>query len=328
MNREEEIIFDAVSNLRKLADLEDIVYTAIPCVDGYDYDVTINGVTFACEVKTLVNKTNFCRLAQQMDDLKAKTNKPLMIVAQHFVPDLFLFFAERGINVVESNGNCKISEPPLFIRISGQKAIQPAETKGKAFNEAGLKLIFYFLLDKGNVAKPYRQISEETGLSLGTIKYVLEELTKKYFVMATAKGRSLANKKELLDLWQAYFNQTLKPKLKLKELEFMDKERFKNWENLPLPDGMCWGGEGGAYLLDHYLAPEHFDVYTEIPSAKLAMTGSFKFQEKGSICVYRKFWKGHSSEKVAPRILIYADLMGSGNSRCVEAAQRLVENGI
>jgi hypothetical protein len=44
--------------------------------------------------------------------------------------------------------------------------------------------------------------------------------------------------------------------------------------------------------------------------------------------VYQKFWKSYENEKVAPKILIYADLMGSGNSRCIEAAQRLIENGI
>ena len=44
--------------------------------------------------------------------------------------------------------------------------------------------------------------------------------------------------------------------------------------------------------------------------------------------LYQKFWKDNTDEKTAPKILIYADLMGSGNSRCIEAAQRLIENGI
>ena len=91
---------------------------------------------------------------------------------------------------------------------------------------------------------------------------------------------------------------------------------------------MCWGGEGGAFLIDRYLVPELFDIYTETPSVKLMMTKKVKFQEKGRIRLYQKFWKGIIDEKTAPKILIYADLMGSGNSRCIEAAQRLIENGI
>ena len=31
-------------------------------------------------------------------------------------------------------------------------------------------------------------------------------------------------------------------------------------------------------------------------------------------------------DRTVPAILIYADLMGSGNSRCLEAAQRILRN--
>ena len=163
---------------------------------------------------------------------------------------------------------------------------------------------------------------------MGTIKNVVEELANGQYVITTSKGRFLKNKKELLDIWQTYYNQTLKPKLMVKEMEFVDAECRRDWEKIVLPDGACWGGEGGAYITDHYLIPEQFDIYTEVPSVKLMMTKKMRFEENGSIRVYQKFWKSHENEKVAPKILIYADLMGSGNSRCIEAAQRLIENGI
>lgn len=94
-------------------------------------------------------------------------------------------------------------------------------------------------MDDSNINKPYRKISEETWLSLGTIKDVIEELSKSMYVLTTDKGRFLKNKKELLDVWQTYYNQTLKPKLLVKELEFMDLDRRKNWESITLPEGMC-----------------------------------------------------------------------------------------
>ena len=81
-------------------------------------------------------------------------------------------------------------------------------------------------------------------------------------------------------------------------------------------------------MTDHYLMPEQFDIYTDVPSVQLMMTRKMRFEVNGSIKVYKKFWKGGDNEKVAPKILIYADLMGSGNSRSIEAAQRLIENGI
>lgn len=324
---EEEIINDVVYNLKRLTNLESISFKAANR-QQYNYDLTINGVTFACEVKKQVNKANCNLVVQQLRKLKEKTDKPLMVAASHFSPETFESLRQEGISVVESSGNCNIVASPLFINISGQKSIQTKEGRGKAFNEAGLKLIFFFLLDDGNINKPYRQINKETGLSLGTIKNVIEELANGQYVITTSKGRFLKNKKELLDIWQTYYNQTLKPKLMVKEMEFVDADCRRDWESIPLPDGACWGGEGGAYMTDHYLIPEQFDIYTEVPSVKLMMTKKMRFEENGSIRIYRKFWIGYENEKVAPRILIYADLIGSGNSRCIEAAQRMIENGI
>ena len=328
MVREEEIINDVVYNLRRLTNLEDIVFKTARQSKSYGYSLTINGVTFACDVRPQVNKANYNLVVQHMRSLKEQTDKPLMLVANHFSPESFEGLPEEGVSVVESSGNCNIVAAPMFIRISGQKAMLPKEAKGKAFNEAGLKVIFYLLLDEININKPYRTIHEETGVSLGTIKNVIEELGRGKFVLTTENGRFLKNRKELLDVWQTHYNQSLKPKLLLKEMEFVDADCRRDWNKIILPDGMCWGGEGGAFLIDRYLMPELFDIYTETPSVKLMMTKKVKFQEKGRIKLYQKFWKDNTDEKTAPKILIYADLMGSGNSRCIEAAQRLIENGI
>jgi hypothetical protein len=149
----EEIINDVVYNLKRLTNLESISFQAVKR-QQYDYDLTINGVTFACDVKTQVSKANCNLVVQQLRKLKEQTDKPLMVVASHFSPEVFDSLPQEGISVVESSGNCKIVASPLFINISGQKSMQMKEAKGKAFNEAGLKLIFYFLLDDGNINKP------------------------------------------------------------------------------------------------------------------------------------------------------------------------------
>ena len=70
----------------------------------------------------------------------------------------------------------------------------------------------------------------------------------------------MKNKKELLDIWQPHYSQALKPKLMVKEMEFMDAECRRGWEKNVLPDGACWGGEGGAFMIDHYLIPKQFSL--------------------------------------------------------------------
>ena len=327
MIKESEIINDVVFNLRRLTNLESIEVKPKGPQVGYDYNLIINNVEFACEVKIQVSKANYNLVLQQMRKLKEEVDLPLLLASHYFAPDVFESFSAEGINVVDSSGNCKIEAKQLFINIIGQKSTPIKQPKGKAFNEAGLKAVFYFLLNDTNINQPYRLISNNTGLSLGTITNVVEELLYEKFVIKTSKGRILKNKRALLDTWQVHYNQTLKPKLLLKTMEFVDSDSRKDWELIALPDGVCWGGEGGAYLTSKYLIPEQFDIYTEGPSINLMMTRKMRFEENGSIHVYQKFWRSQH-ERVAPMILIYADLMGSGNSRCIEAAQKLIENGI
>ena len=304
MINDSEIINDVVFNLRRLTNLESIEVEPKGPRESYDYVLIINSIAFACEVKTQVSKANYNLVLQQMRRLKEEVKMPLLLVSRYIAPDVFERFSAEGISVADSCGNCRIVAAPLFININGQKSMPIKQSRGKAFNETGLKAVFYFLLDDGNINQPYRQISDNTGLSLGT--------------------SILKNKQALLDTWQVHFNQTLKPKLLLKTMEFVDSDTRKDWELIALPDGVCWGGEGGAYLTSKYLIPEQFDIYTEVPSINLMMTRKMRFDENGRINVYQKFWRSQHDEHVAPKILIYADLMGSGNSRCIEAAQRLI----
>ncbi|MCQ2252239.1 MAG: hypothetical protein MJZ61_02185 [Bacteroidales bacterium] len=327
MINEEEIVYDAIYNLKRLTDLDSIDFKFVSH-QMYDCDFSINGVTFACMINNQISKVNYNLLMQKVMRLKEQTARPLLLVVRNCTPDIMAVLHKEGVSVLESSGNCKIFSSPLFVNINGQKSMQVKEKKGKAFNEAGLKVIFYFLLDDINIQKPYRQICEDTGVSLGTIKNVMDDLSNDKYVITTPKGRFLKNKKELLDVWQIHYNRNLKPKLKVKEMEFVNAETRKNWQLITLPDGVCWGGEGGAFIIDRFLMPEQFNIYTEVPSIKLMMTKKLRFEDRGSISVYQKFWKSGHDDKVAPVILIYADLMGSGNSRCIEAAKRLVENGI
>ena len=100
-------------------------------------------------------------------------------------------FVDEGFNVLDSAGNCYINIRPLYIFITGQKRTKPKETMKKVFNDSALKLIFYFLLDKSNIGKPYRKIVEETGFSSGTVKNVIEEMTLQHHIIKTSKGRVL-----------------------------------------------------------------------------------------------------------------------------------------
>lgn len=134
------------------------------------------------------------------------------------------------------------------------------------------------------------------------------------------------NWRKLLDDWQVAYNQTLKPKLFLKKMTLASQDRINNWKNTILPHNACWGGESGANLIDGFLTPEILTIYTDGDSEEIIKTSRLFPSSVGEILVYKKFWYGHDEDHVAPKILIYADLMGTANSRCLEAAKRFFSN--
>jgi len=325
MVSERELFLDAEKTLIKLTRRDDI--TIRPSSNRrYDTDISIGNVKLVGEVKSYVNNANFNQMLFRLQEIRQTSKLPIMLIVGDISPRNLMKFAEEGFNVLDHAGNCYINIPPLYILITGQKLVKPKETVKKVFNDSAIKLIFYFLLDKSNIAKPYRKIVEETGFSIGTVKNVIEEMTLQHHIIKTPKGRVLMDWRKLLDDWQVAYNQTLKPKLFLKKMSLVKPERIKNWKDTKLPQDACWGGESGANLTDGYLIPEIHTIYTGGDSNEIIRTSRILPSSEGEILVYKKFWTGIEENHIAPKILIYADLMGSANSRCLDAAKRIMND--
>jgi len=323
MVSERELFLDAEKTLINLTRRDDI--TIRPSNNRrYDTDISIGDVKLVGEVKSYVNNANFNQVLFRLQEIRQTSKLPIMLIVGDISPQNLMKFAEEGFNVLDHAGNCYINIPPLYILITGQKLVKPKETVKKVFNDSAIKLIFYFLLDKSNIAKPYRKIVEETGFSIGTVKNVIEKMTLRHHIIKTSKGRVLMDWRKLLDDWQVAYNQTLKPKLFLNKMTLVKPERIKNWKDTKLPQDACWGGESGANLTDGYLIPEIHTIYTGGDSNEIIRTSRILPSSEGEILVYKKFWTGIEENHIAPKILIYADLMGTANSRCLDAAKRIM----
>ena len=325
MVSERELFLDAEKTLINLTRRDDI--TIRPSSNRrYDTDISIGNVKLVGEVKSYVNNANFNQMLFRLQEIRQTSKLPIMLIVGDISPQNLMKFAEEGFNVLDHAGNCYINIPPLYILITGQKLVKPKETVKKVFNDSAIKLIFYFLLDKSNIAKPYRKIVEETGFSIGTVKNVIEEMTLQHHIIKTSKGRVLMDWRKLLDDWQVAYSQTLKPKLFLNKMTLVKPERIKNWKDTKLPQDACWGGESGANLTDGYLIPEIHTIYTGGDSNEIIRTSRILPSSEGEILVYKKFWTGIEENHIAPKILIYADLMGTANSRCLDAAKRIMND--
>lgn len=300
---------------------------------NFDALVQIMNVDFLCKIKGNITAANINTIVNHLQKYMAIENRPVLLVAKYINPNMFDKLVGLGLNILDCAGNCHIrymnGNIPVFHLINkGEKNVFANEKAYPVFQDAGIKVIFYLLQDKNNINKAYREIQENTGVALGTVKNVIDELVTRNFILVTDKGRILKNRKALLDLWVENYNQVLKPKLLIGRMAFRTNEQRNKWKTMELPEGMYWGGESAANMIDNYLEPGAFDIYTDVPTAYLMKTGFVKQDTNGEIKVYQKFWQWETENHLAPLILIYADLMGSNNSRCLEAANRLMEYGL
>lgn len=318
---------------RAVAALNNNFYRDKATID-YDGDIpylTMMGKRFVCIVEPDLT------LGMMVDKIPDDYRQPdkdvrYLYVTINATPKMLEVAKLPDINILDCAGNCNIQYQlkngniALMIANKGEKPVEDTTAKAyPIFLEKGLKVIFYLLLDKKNVGRPYREIMDATGVAIGTVKNIIDGMIYQQFVRVENNKRFLTNTDRLLMLWATNYGQNLKPKLLQTRFAFRNEENRRNWENLILPDGMVWGGETAAAHTDGFITPGEFTIYTDAPAATLMKTGAVIPDTDGEITVYQKFWTG-ADVKTVPAVLIYADLMDTANGRCIEAAQKIKEN--
>lgn len=322
--REQELITNACDNISRILGREEVTSSRSENQET-DCILSIAGTKFGVVTKGVLTNANLPFSLQQAARINEITGYPVLFVLGYASPKIMQTLYDNGISVTDYAGNCMIKHGLLCINVSGQKNTYRNDTRSHSLSESAVRLIYRFLSDKTLISKGYRTICQESGQSLGTIKSVIEELTNRQFVLHSDKGRKLINEEGLLEVWVQAYNDVLRPKLILRKMRFRTGEMRENWRQMSLPDGMSWGGDCGASALDGYLVPGSFEIYTSNPSAMLMTTGKVIPDDNGEITLYQKFWEDVSGNDIAPRLVIYADLINGGDSRQIEAAQRLIK---
>ena len=315
--RENEILRTALLALGNCLGVKDAV-----TIEG-DGRIRILGEHFICDVRRTLDKTTYNLVVNALK-MKAQSRNACPLLVCGRVSDEIISSAKAdGIHILDVAGNCEITpEGGPFISIRGRKSEVRKQPATMAFRTAGLKVLYYLLLDRDNIRKPFRFIQAETGVSVATVKNVVDALTPQY-CFESQGGRNLKDARGLLDFWAQQYNLLYKPRLLVASLDFVGA-RKKSWSKVHLPQGMHWGGECGANKLDGFLSPQTFELYTEIPLRELLKTGMVFPALEGEITVYEKFWK--KPETGLHPIVLYADLMGIADGRCREEAQRILNN--
>lgn len=328
MYRNNDFIYEATSKLEQLINIPIEIDSSR---QNYDALLRIKNEQFIVEAKSAVRTSNQGLVMSQLEEMKQNSNRPIILIAEYISKKATEELKERGFNYIDIAGNAFIKFNDLVVFIEGQKKAKKEKTnQSRAFQEAGLKILFHLLYKPEHLQDSYRKIAERADVSIGSVSNVMGELEELNFLLKTNDKRVLKNTNELLERWIVEFNAVLRPRIVRKRMRFVDPDGQRNWKQLDTQsnDGVIlWGGEPGGALLTNNLRPEQFVIFTDIELSGLAKQFRLVPGENGEIEVLQKFWKNDlGNDKIAPALLIYADLINSGFGRNIETAKQILEN--
>lgn len=242
---------------------------------------------------------------------------------------------QDGIQFIDTAGNGYLNQPPLYLFVKGNKVknIIEAPVTPRAFKQTGLRVLYALLCNPGLENETYRTIADKTKVALGMVNWVVKDLQELGFLIETGRGRArqlrLVQKERLLERWITAYAEQLRPKLVLGRYRGVDGW----WQQAALnPEEALWGGEVAAAKLTDYLKPQMLTIYVDRdnPTAVL-LPNRLKKDPQGDVELVARFWQPETilpNRDMVHPLLVYADLMASGNQRNIETARMIYDQHI
>ena len=284
---------------------------------------------FTAEVIPLLNKTNLGMIINRLNKLDTI---PLLITMTANNETIELL-KNLNINFIDAAGNAYIKVPPLYINIKGQKITAeknlPAVNTG-IFHTAGLQIIFTLLCNPKLEANPIREIAEMANVAVGTVHITLKQLEKLGLLNTNEiHYKKLVNKKKLLREWILGYPVKIKPKYLAGNYQIDNPEIIKTIDLKYF--GALLGGETAAAQLTNYLRPLIHTIYIGEKLGEFILRNRLKKNQNGTIEIVKKFWNFTDDYEIinlVPAILIYTDLITTGDPRNLETANIIYEKEI
>jgi hypothetical protein len=307
---EKEILNRALQKFRENTELTAEIIEMVPRAANahYIYDAIIKikwkdlDYVFAVEVKNIIARATLGGAIQKFHLFQEKG----MLVARYITPQMADELRKMDIPFIDVAGNAYINEPPLLIFIKGNKPAdkfrldQPART----FRPAGLQVIFALLCNPGLENAPFREIANK----------------------AHPRMRRLIRKDNLLNRWATAYPEQLRPKKMLGRFR-ADKQDWRKHAEIKDIKGL-WGGELAANILTKYLKPQIYTIYAKPPIGRFLLKNKLKKDINGDIEILNIFWEfglDRLNNELVPALLIYADLLATGDARNIETARIIYE---
>lgn len=320
------LVEDAFNTIREQIGLEAALDIPLQDPDGAAVTIKMGRRVwhFNIVVKPWINKPT---IGLTLEKIRGGTRKGLLIT-RYVAPGQADDLRTMGLPFLDTMGNAFLVQDGLYVFIKGQRTGGYMETQpGNLFRPAELKVLFAFLSNEGLVARTHEQIREMSGASIGTINRFLHALrVAGYTLKLKGRDRRLVRKKELLEQWVMAYSHRLRPQVMMGRFKGPREQWWMKRDAIRSDDQ--WGGEIAGKYLTHYLHPQAVTIYAVRRPDELLMKHRLSKDAHGDIEILKRFWNfpttGETTNLVPP-LLVYADLIATGDDRNIETAQMVYD---
>jgi hypothetical protein len=277
------------------------------------------------EVKRRLDQNTLGQTVERMKRLPERA----ILVTEYVNPNMAERLKEMDVPFLDTLGNAYVNTPPILIYLRGQKppARIPEERPTRAFVPTGLKVVFALLCRPELADAPFRMIAQTAHVALGTVAWVVDDLVRLRHLLEMGKrGRKLIHKQQLLERWVATFPNQLRPKLLVGRYTAPDPQW---WEHARVGDFHAyWGAETAAARLTGYLKPERATVYIRDTPGRFLAANRLRTDPGGNVELLEAFWDAKcdwTDAEIVHPLLVYADLLATGDDRNLETARRIYD---
>ena len=243
--------------------------------------------------------------------------QPCILLADFINPVMAEKLRQRSVPFADCAGNLSLKTDGMDFYVKGNKQLQlrSKRVRGRAFNSAGLKLIFALFSQPQYLNASYREISNKVNIALGSVGPVMDDLFASGYILDDGERR-LVNKKRLFERWVDGYLEKLRPK----QILACYRHEDRNWWKKADPGKFAgqWGGEVIIARDTPFMTPETITLYflSDKKQQQFAEHYGLVPDDDGDICIYRSFWSprftGDETTGLSP-LIVYADIVDSIN---------------
>ncbi len=300
-----------------------------------DAVIKIGDQKYYAEIKRWAPQANFGALIYQIRELPGHG----LLIADYINKKMAARLKAEGIQFLDTAGNAYLKQKGLHINVRGNDPKEglamnntvPAQRRGtgRAFTPTGMRVVFEFLKYPDLANAPYREIAERTGVALGTVGWVTNDLKAQGIILDRGGENRIEEWKVLLDKWVEAYPLKLRPKFILGRFK---AENPYWWQDLGAEIlNAQWGGEIAAARLTKYLKPQIATLYTRENLVEIARLGHLRKAnrpEEVNVEILKPYWEvDEPGENVHP-IVVYADLIATSDARNLEVAKLIYDEFI